>query len=487
VNPKNPVQLTWQVVNRFPLFKEDKYFARIAGIRLRDFNPSGERLWSENGKAADTVDAKGFTKKLRDVLPRTGDTAWQPDTGTYSESSLMRTKNGIVAQSPLTGEHCQWEIKSKDKVETHVSSGSCAYSPKLPVNDISKSYELRLLDASGKVISLTSLVTIKSRLVVALGDSFASGEGNPDHPAIIGSSGKEISEGWMFKPVGQGGFQLKDNNPDNGAHWLDEACHRSLLSWPALAALRRAVLNPHEVVRFASFACSGAEVYDGVLTAQKNPPGAEYSENAIRRRDDDTLELHLSQIAALAKLICRVDGENVFQNKSRKRQAPIWVNGSPSALEGGSQFFTQTWIPKCTEFKYRVDDVLLMIGGNDAAFSSVVTWILEPQDMRWRSFVFGTLRMGKVLNKLVKKRFHPLAPEKITGIHHFHDLYSDVRVALTSLGVSENVTQLALYTNVDSLKSVASSILRRIIRELELKLSPLHFLRRISKSKNLRR
>jgi hypothetical protein len=41
------------------------------------------------------------------------------------------------------------------------------------------------------------------------------------------------------------------------------------LSWPTIAALHEALNNKHSVVQFASFACSGAEAYDGLITPQK--------------------------------------------------------------------------------------------------------------------------------------------------------------------------------------------------------------------------
>jgi hypothetical protein len=69
-------------------------------------------------------------------------------------------------------------------------------------------------------------------LIVSMGDSLASGEGNPDVPV---SSGRP-------------------------ATWKDGRCHRSAKSGPSLAAKAYEDASPHTSVTFLSMACSGAEV-----------------------------------------------------------------------------------------------------------------------------------------------------------------------------------------------------------------------------------
>jgi len=81
--------------------------------------------------------------------------------------------------------------------------------------------------------------TLKDYLVVSMGDSLASGEGNPD---VRGD----------YDPVG----------PDDPAEWKDSRCHRSALSGPALAARAVEKTDPHSSVTFVSVACSGAQIPD---------------------------------------------------------------------------------------------------------------------------------------------------------------------------------------------------------------------------------
>ena len=86
-------------------------------------------------------------------------------------------------------------------------------------------------------VQYTQNVFVKDYLIVSIGDSFASGEGNPD---IQG--GWELFPEWI-PPV-----------------WEDTRCHRSAASGPAQAALAIEQSDPHSSVTFLSFACSGATV-----------------------------------------------------------------------------------------------------------------------------------------------------------------------------------------------------------------------------------
>lgn len=79
--------------------------------------------------------------------------------------------------------------------------------------------------------------TLRDHLIVSMGDSLASGEGNPDV---------------------RGDYQLVGS--DRPAQWKDERCHRSALSGPALAAKAIEKADPRSSVTFVSVACSGAKI-----------------------------------------------------------------------------------------------------------------------------------------------------------------------------------------------------------------------------------
>jgi hypothetical protein len=76
--------------------------------------------------------------------------------------------------------------------------------------------------------------------IVSIGDSFASGEGNPDIP--------------------------KNETKTGRAEWLSEKCHRSKRSWPY--KIYKKILNFTRnkfAVHFTYLACAGASVDGGVL------------------------------------------------------------------------------------------------------------------------------------------------------------------------------------------------------------------------------
>jgi lysophospholipase L1-like esterase len=77
-------------------------------------------------------------------------------------------------------------------------------------------------------------VTIRDLLIVGLGDSTASGEGNPDHGVT-------------------------------SVRWQDRRCHRSVKGFEALAASRIEAASAKSSVTFVPLACSGASITTGML------------------------------------------------------------------------------------------------------------------------------------------------------------------------------------------------------------------------------
>ena len=91
---------------------------------------------------------------------------------------------------------------------------------------------LTVTDTTGRRASTEQTASMRDLVVVALGDSFASGQGNPD---------------------------LRGLPPANlfGSAFSDEQCHRSRYAWPQQAA--ELLEDADTTVTFLSFACSGAE------------------------------------------------------------------------------------------------------------------------------------------------------------------------------------------------------------------------------------
>jgi lysophospholipase L1-like esterase len=241
---------------------------------------------------------------------------------------------------------------------------------------------LKVAEAAARVTDL---------LIVGMGDSFASGEGNPDVPVRfspdrtaeygVGANGAELdgypARSGAWKVIGEKAF-IEEN-----ARWLDQACHRSLYSHQLRAALQLSVEDPHRAVTFVGVGCSGAETVFGLFLRYKghewvpNPP--EYS-----------------QISAVAEAQCA------------GREAPDYelpeayhINGRIPELKGGLV------LKKCdAERARKIDLLFLSIGGNDIGFARLVAnaVLADSSLLRrlggWFGHVHGFAEAGAQLDQL---------------------------------------------------------------------------------------
>lgn len=164
-------------------------------------------------------------------------------------------------------------------------------------------------------------IFVNDRLVVGLGDSYASGEGNPDLPAtfIKGRTDVDFLYGLRVRRNPQ-----KDKNAP--ASWLDLGCHRSMYSYQFKTALQMALNNPKEAITFVSYACSGAT-----------------TDNIIGERQDP-------------------------QEQNKKKRPQLWSLNTVLQDKDG---------------KLRpIDYLLLSTGGNDVKFSKYVAYIVTSGFIR---------------------------------------------------------------------------------------------------------
>lgn len=139
--------------------------------------------------------------------------------------------------------------------------------------------------------TVRAILEVKDILIVSIGDSYSSGEGNPESSSIRQVSGGEIVQRVFWADDGAS----PRSNPSYaeyhvkmpGAasppfsleiHFADPVsldhirAHRSTLSWPAQVALAIERADPHTSVTFISVAASGASVEHGLLGPFKGVP-----------------------------------------------------------------------------------------------------------------------------------------------------------------------------------------------------------------------
>jgi hypothetical protein len=128
-----------------------------------------------------------------------------------------------------------------------------------------KAGEIKVNTLSGTPVAPPRTIKIKDKLIVGLGDSYASGEGNPDKPVEFRQNRNEPD---FLYPLGFRRSPLRDSNSD--AAWLDRRCHRSMYSYQFKTALQVALDNPQEAVTYVSYACSGG-VTDNIVKKWQKP------------------------------------------------------------------------------------------------------------------------------------------------------------------------------------------------------------------------
>ena len=246
------------------------------------------------------------------------------------------------------------------------------------------------VEVGGRQVAERSVV-IEDVLVVGLGDSFGSGEGNPDVPVRFSrerwvdyGSGEKAAD-YLGYPARVGDWREVGDKAfvDANPRWLDQACHRSLYSHQLRAALQLAIEQPTRAVTFVSYACSGAEIVDGLFLRYK---GHEWVPNPP----------DLSQISAVAQAQCDA-------KPARDYDLPeaYHVGGKVPALKGGLV------LRKCDPERSRKIDLLLVsIGGNDIGFARLVAnaVLADKSVLRrvggWIGQVHGFVEAGERLEEL---------------------------------------------------------------------------------------
>jgi hypothetical protein len=242
-------------------------------------------------------------------------------------------------------------------------------------------------------------VVVEDLFIVALGDSFASGESNPDRPVQF-SAEREM----VYDPVlqradaaararGSGATPayglassegrndpkvlprrlLADETAERfynlsspefaaafekaSARWLSRDCHRSQYGYPFRVAIELALENRHRSVTLASFTCSGTEVAEGLFLDMDPREGAsEIPGGKVR-----------AQLDQLSELLCRGT-----RSQRATYTLPVYRHGSTQV---SLQSVAKAWCPPQSR-KRPIDLVLMSIGGNDVGFGALAVYSL---------------------------------------------------------------------------------------------------------------
>jgi lysophospholipase L1-like esterase len=296
---------------------------------------------------------------------------------------------------------CSWSFQSRTG-KTESAKLPCKntyvikrvpYSPDAKVSG----GEVKVKLPDGREIADT--IAVQDVLIVAMGDSFMSGESNPDRPVTFSWTREMVYDPSMAndrdqlaarKPVNaptyglastddqfdpktlprrrmadeEKGLQFRPASAEflaafnkGGAQWLSADCHRSQYGYPFRVGIQMTLENRHRAVTLLSVACSGAETLGFFL-----------NHDARERAGEPGGAQVPPQLDQVADLLCRNGVRGRTQAASYT--LPSYKHGSTGI---SAQTISKQWCPPANR-KRPIDLVLLSIGGNDIGFGALAMY-----------------------------------------------------------------------------------------------------------------
>ncbi|MEW6769085.1 MAG: hypothetical protein AB1342_13740 [Pseudomonadota bacterium] len=364
--PASGLSITWEVRNRFRLFKEERDFQLQA-----DALASGQSILASEQALATQSDGRGWARNMigRLCIDAAGRVTEPCTRDTVKESYLTPQDHPVtvrLAGAVPVGATCAWTVEDGEA------------NPRAQTIDCNEPLNFRArygrttnvtVDVSSGADApqrLTTQIAVRDIFIAGLGDSIASGEGNPDRAVELSDDGfcfRSYLGGpanIYFRP-GRAKFkgaracdtsdgQSLQNWQAAGAQWFNAACHRSLYSYQTRTAIALAVRNPQIAVTYLPLACTGATIAQGLFGSQSA------RECAVTRSGFNCTGTVNAQIAEL-------------------REA---LNAAASRQPGRT-----------------LDLIMLSIGANDINFSGLVADIIvdsgTERTLSQRSGVIGTV------------------------------------------------------------------------------------------------
>ena len=279
--PDSSLQISWEVKNRFRLFREERDFQLHAeSLRNRSVLASEDALELQS-------DGRGWARNMVnrlciDLQGRLADPCLRDN---VKENYLTPLDHPVVVR--LTGEvpvgaTCAWTFDDGDGPQK--STFDCAEPVNLRVRYGKQTVAtVEVSSGSDPTQKISTEIQVRDIFIAGLGDSIASGEGNPDRAIALSDEGfcfryyLGSASAQYYRPsrAGYKGGRACEA-PDSlqnwqryGALWLNAACHRSLYSYQTRTALALAVQYPHIAVTYLPLACTGATIADGLFGSQR--------------------------------------------------------------------------------------------------------------------------------------------------------------------------------------------------------------------------
>src|SRR5215467_1856727 len=403
-----PTNILWKVERR--LNDPDCKDSSTPDNCLATARPGFEK--SRLGWAAQTVDLNCYDRNARPrryLVTCDRQYSW----GSAKEDYILPEAHTVVMQiaperlATAGAGECMWTWQPK-KPGLPAESKKQACNAKLVVKRVPFSLDRA---ASGVAVTVqlpngSTLadpnVAVEDVFVVAVGDSFASGESNPDRPVTFSKSREMVydpinaNDQLAYRGIDARSRQYavaghdSSTNPKSlpkrlmddeekgtvfalssrefqqafdrsGAQWLSPDCHRSQYGYPFRVSIGLALENRHRAVTFVSLACSGADIVEGLFAER----------DAREQISGPSAQKKVApQLDQLSDLICKTGVAG--RTRTVSYRLPVYSSGSTAI---GEQVFTKHWCPPESR-KRPVDVLLLSIGGNDVGFAALVAYAM---------------------------------------------------------------------------------------------------------------
>jgi hypothetical protein len=281
------LHIIWEVKNRFRLFRQEKDF------QLHVDALSGRSVLAAEQLLALQSDGRGWARNIfnRLCIDAVGHIPDQCERDGTRESYLAPTDHriGVRLDGAVTANTtCTWTLNDGQS-PPQVIPNPCDRELVARVRDGATTVaSVEATAPDGSVAHGSTEIMVRDLLIAGLGDSVASGEGNPDRPVALSDDGFCFMQflggesNAYFRPgrANYDGDKSCDGAAASGgspgpewsklsARWMNAACHRSLYSYQVRAALALAVETPHIAVTMLPLACTGATIEVGLFGSQR--------------------------------------------------------------------------------------------------------------------------------------------------------------------------------------------------------------------------
>ena len=282
--PADSAQITWEVANRFRLFAQQKDFDDQA-------KAYGTSVLTTEQKLEKDGDGRGWARKLGplcydtfrgriiEMCERDGTVE------NYLNPQSARLKLNVTLPSNFANAICKWTARTGDNLQNQNGPCNLAVEKLRASTQEPTTISVVATNASGETLRAETSIKVRDIFIVGLGDSLASGEGNPTNPITLDSEGfcfRRVGTGKRFYLPGRANVVVNkscdqaENDQDDrknwdakAATWLFSGCHRSLYSYQIRTALALAIENPQITVTMIPLGCTGATIHDGILNSKR--------------------------------------------------------------------------------------------------------------------------------------------------------------------------------------------------------------------------